>query len=213
MNRELKKWLKRVAVAVVVVFAVMWLTWPVLGSKLTMLVPVEKELHSYQKKAMPVENNLLLAYGNLERDPSDREQVDEILKQSEKLLAINQQYWVDGKGQPFFQRTMYTLRGMEQPEDYLPTWPGPQDPQGQAMLTDMRADTATLAVQSWAMMESGNTLASTMIATFGDGAPVTQGQLEATASVVKEARAARENAEFVYKRWKGNYRPPLSIFR
>jgi hypothetical protein len=213
MNRELKKWLKRVAVAVVVVFAVMWLTWPWVGSKLTMLVPVEKELHSYQKKAMPVENNLLLAYRNLEQDPSDRDQVDEILKQSEQLLAINQEYWVDGKGQPFFQRTMYTLRGMEQPEDYLPNWPGPEDPEGQAMLADMRSDTATLAVQSWTMMESGNTLASTMIATFGDGAPVTQGQLEATAPVVKEARAARENAEFVYKRWKGNYRPPLSIFR
>lgn len=183
------------------------------GSKLSMLVPVEKELHSYQKTAMPVENSLLQAYTLLEQNPSEREHVEEILKQSEELLEINQLYWVDGKGQPFFQRTMYTVRGMEQPADFLPTWPGPDDPEGQAMLVDMRSDTATLAVMSWNMKEAGNALATQMIATFGDGSAVTQGLLEATAPAVAEARRTREDAEFVYKRWKGNYRPPLSLFR
>lgn len=213
MKRELNKWLKRVAVTIAAVFVVVWLTWPLVGSKLTMLVPVEKELHVYQKKAMPVENSLLQAYGLLEKEPADREHVDEILKQSQKLLEINQHYWVEGKGQPFFQRTMYAVRFMEQPADFLPTWPGPNDSEGQSMLTEMRPDTATLAVRSWEMKEAGNVLATQMIATFGDGAPVTQGLLDATAAVVQEARDTREGAEFVYKRWKGNYRPPLSFLR
>ncbi len=195
------------------VFAVMWITWPQIGSKLSMLTPVEKELHSYQKKAMPVENQLLLAYDNLQSEPEDRQNVDEVLKQSEKLLAINQKFWVDGKGQPFFQRTMYTIRFMDQPDDFLPSWPGPDEAEGRAMLADMRADTATLAVMSWAMKEAGNTLAETMLATFGNGATVTQESIASVADVVQEARDTRSSAEFVYKRWKGNYRPPLSLFR
>jgi len=70
-----------------------------------------------------------------------------------------------------------------------------------------------LAVKSWEMQESGNALANELLATFGDGAAVTQESLTATAPAVAEARKSLGDAEFVYKRWKGNYRPPFSFLR
>ena len=77
----------------------------------------------------------------------------------------------------------------------------------------MRSDTATLAVKSWDMIESGNALAGDLLATFGDGGAVTQRSLAATAPAVAEASKAIGDADFVYKRWKGNYRPPFSFLR
>lgn len=191
----------------------MWFTWPWVGSKLTWLVPVEKELHQYMKKAMPVEQELLQAYTNLEREPDNPEHVEEILALSEELLAVNQHYWVEGKGQPFFQRTMYTIRFMEQPDDVLPNWPGPEDPEGKAMLGEWASDTGSLAVYAWGFKEDGNALATQMIAAFGDAPVVTKDTLDGTLDTVQTARDSKARVQFIYKRWKGNYRPPLSLFR
>lgn len=189
-----------------------WIFWPQI-SKITMLVPVEKELHSYQKKAAPVEQSLLQAYGELEKEPTNRDLVETILEKSDQLLAVNEKYWVEGMGPSFLYTFMYRIRGMEVPAAYLPTWPGPEDPEGMAMLVGMRSDTATLAVKSWDMKESGNALASDLLATFGDGGAVTAESLAATAPAVAEASKAIGDADFVYKRWKGNYRPPFSFLR
>ncbi len=208
----MRKWLIRVLVAAVAVFVAIWAFWPWV-SQLTMLVPSEKELHSYQKKAQPAEQKLLQAYDMLVKDPADEEQLAEILKQSTKLLEINQRYWVEGMQQPIYRRFMYKIRFMEPPPAYLPTWPGPKDPQGQVMLSEQRDDTASLLVYSWYAKEDSNALASQMLATFGDGAPVTQDSLSATADVVATAKASKGNADYVYKKWKGNYRPPLSFLR
>ena len=208
----MRKWLPRIAVVCAVLFVVFWIFWPQI-SRVTMLVPVEKELHSYQKQAAPVEQSLLQAYGELEKEPANRDHVDVILEKSDELLAINEEYWVEGMGPSFFYTFMYQIRGMEIPEAYLPTWPGPEDPEGMAMLVGMRSDTATLAVKSWEMQQSGNALANELLATFGDGAAVTQEALAATAPAVAEATKSMGDAEFVYKRWKGNYRPPFSFLR
>ncbi len=209
----MRKWLIRSLLVVVAVFVVLWATWP-WTSQLTWLVPVEKELHSYMKKAQPVEQTILQQYDLLAKDPADREHVDTIIEQSEQLLAINERYWVEGKGQPWYRAFMYEIRGMEQPEDYLPTWPGPKDPEGKAMLVDdMRSDTGSLAVYAWNMKEAGNVLAAQMIETFGSGTAVTQETFNSTSEAVSSARAANAGVDFVYKKWKGNYRPPLSLFR
>lgn len=208
----MRKWLPRVVVAIVAAFVVLWIFWPQI-SRLTMLVPVEKELHSYQKKAAPVEQSLLQTYGELEQEPANRDHVEAILEKSEKLLAINEKYWVEGMEPNVFYAFMYRIRGMEAPEAFLPTWPGLDDPEGMAMVSDMRADTATLVVKSWQMKEAGNALANELLVTFGDGAAVTQEALAATAPAVAKARTSVGDADFVYKRWKGNYRPPLSVFR
>jgi hypothetical protein len=207
-----RKWLIRVFVAAVAVFAVMWVFWPWV-SQITMLVPSEKELHSYQKRVQPVEQKLLQAYDMLAKDPTDQEQLAEILKQSNKLLGINQRYWVEGMRQPWYRRFMFKIRFMEPPPAYLPTWPGPKDPEGQAMLAEQRDDTATLMVYSWNQKEDSNALASQMLATFGDGSPVTQDALSATADVVAKAKTSKGDADYVYMKWKGNYRPPLSFLR
>lgn len=209
----MRKWLPRIAVVLAVGFVVFWIFWPQI-SQITMLVPVEKELHSYQKKAAPVEQSLLQEYGQLERDLTDSaENVEKILEKSEELLAINEQYWVQGMEPNVFYAFMYRIRGMEAPEAFLPTWPGPDDSEGMAMLAGMRPDTATLAVKSWQMMEAGNAVASEFLVTFGDGGEATAESLTATAPVVKEARQSVGDADFVYKRWKGNYRPPFSFLR
>ena len=208
----MRKWLPRIAVVCAVLFVVFWIFWPQI-SRVTMLVPVEKELHSYQKQAAPVEQSLLQAYGELEKEPANRDHVDVILEKSDELLAINEEYWVEGMGPSLFYTFMYRIRGMEIPEAFLPTWPGPEDPEGVVMLVGMRADTATLAVKSWEMQQSGNALANDLLATFGDGAAVTQEALAATAPAVAEATKSMGDAEFVYKRWKGNYRPPFSFLR
>lgn len=209
----MRKWLIRVLVVAVAAFALLWATWP-WSSQVTWLVPVEKELHSYMKKAQPVEQDLIQQYDLLAKDHGDRDHVDKILEDSEKLLAINQRYWVEGKGQPWYRAFMYRIRGMEQPQDYLPTWPGPYDPDGKAMMSaDMAADTATLASYAWIYKNTGNEMASRMIATFSGGAAVTQDDFTATADVVKAARDAKGSADYVYKKWKGNYRPPLSFLR
>jgi hypothetical protein len=214
-----RRWPIRVLVVVAVVFAAMWFTWPWVGSKLTWLVPAEKELHQYLKKAMPVEQELLQAHKNLEDDLEDnsvnreQEHVEEILELSEKLLAVNEHYWVEGKGQPFFQRTMYTIRFVDQPDDFLPNWPGPDDPEGKAMLRELASDTGSLAVYAWGFKEDGNAMARQMIATFGDAPVATTDIIVGTRDIVQRARDSKGRVQYVYKRWKGNYRPPLSLFR
>lgn len=207
-----RKWLIRIFIVAVGVFVLLWAAWP-WASQISWLVPSEKELHSYMKKAGPVEVTLLQQYGLLEKDPGNREYVDEIVKQSEELLALNQYYWVDGKKQPWYRAFMYTIRGMDQPAAYLPTWPGPESLEGKEMLVAQASDTATLMVMAWGMKEAGNAVASQMLTTLGDSSPVTQETLASTGPVVTEARTTKGDADFVYKRWKGNYRPPLSIFR
>jgi hypothetical protein len=208
----LRKWLPRIAVVCAVGFVVFWIFWPQI-SKVSQLIPVEKELHSYQKQAAPVEQSLLQAYGELEKEPANRDLVEVILEKSADLLAVNEEYWVEGMGPSFFYAFMYQIRGMEVPAAYLPTWPGPEDPEGMAMLVSMRSDTATLAVKSWEMREAGDALAGELLATFGDGSAVTAESLAATAPAVEEARKSIGDADFVYKRWKGNYRPPFSFLR
>ena len=209
----MRKWLPRIAVAIAAGFVIFWIFWPQI-SKITMLVPVEKELHSYQKKAAPVEQSLLQAYGQLEQDTTDpAEHVELILEKSNELLAINEQYWVEGMEPNVFYAFMYRIRGMQAPEAFLPTWPGPDDSEGMAMLVGMRSDTATLAVKSWQMMEAGNAVAEECLVTFGEGGTVTAESMAATAPVVKVARKSVGDADFVYKRWKGNYRPPFSFLR
>jgi hypothetical protein len=195
-----------------VFFVVLWVFWP-WASQITMLVPSEKELHSYQKKAQPVEQKLIQAYDMLAKDMTDQEQLDELLKQSGKLLEINEQYWVVGMQQPIYRRFMYKIRFMEPPPAYLPTWPGPKDPEGQAMLAQQREDTATLLVYSWNEKEAANAAAAQVIAVFGDGSPVTSESFSATADAMIAARTSKGDADYVYKKWKGNYRPPLSLFR
>ena len=116
-------------------------------------------------------------------------------------------------GQPFFQRTMYTIRFMEQPDDVLPNWPGPEDPEGKAMLGEWASDTGSLAVYAWGFKEDGNALATQMIAAFGDAPVVTKDTLDGTLDTVQTARDSKARVQFIYKRWKGNYRPPLSLFR
>lgn len=209
----MRKWLIRVALVAVGLFVVLWATWP-WASQVTWLVPVEKELHSYMKKAQPVEQDLIQQYDLLAKDYADREHVDKILEDSEKLLAINEQYWVEGKGQPWYRAFMYSIRGMDQPEDYLPTWPGPYDADGKIMMVnDMASDTATLASYAWIYKDTGNELANQMIQTFSGGAAVTQADFAASADAVQAARDAKASADYVYKKWKGNYRPPLSFMR
>lgn len=207
-----RKWIIRVLVAAVALFAVVWVFWPWV-SQLTQLVPAEKELHSYQKKAQPVEQALLQAYDRLAENPADAERAAEIVKQSNKLLEINERYWVKGMEQPWYRRFMFAIRFMEPPPAYLPTWPGPKDPEGRAMLAEQRDDTATLLVYVWNAKEDANALASKMLAAFGDGSPVTQDALSATADVVAAAKASKASADYAYRKWKGNYRPPLSFLR
>jgi hypothetical protein len=206
----LRKWLPRIAVVLVTGFVIFWIFFPQI-SKFTMLVPVEKELHAYQKEAAPVEQSLLQAYGLLEEEPTNRGNLEVVLEKSDQLLAINNQYWVEGMGPTTFDTFMYRIRGMEAPEDFLPTWPGPDDPEGLAMLSGMRSDTATLAVESWQMKDAGNAFADELLATFGDAEAVTAEALAATAPAAAKARKSVGDADFVYKRWKGNYRPPFSL--
>lgn len=197
---------------VVAGFALLYVFRP-WASQVTWLVPPEKELHAYMKKAEPVENDLIMQYDLLAKDHTDPENLSKILKDSEKLLAINEQYWVEGMGQPWYRDFMFTIRGMDQPADYLPGWPGPYDPDGKAMMADMRSDTASLAAYAWNMKETGNAFATQVMETFGDGSEVTQDDFTATADAAQAARDRRGDAAYVYKRWKGNYRPPLSFLR
>jgi len=141
-------------------FALLWATWP-WSSQITWLLPVEDELHSYMKKTQPLEADILGERAQLAAGDTAREHMDKILKDSEELLALNEEYWVQGKEQPWFRAFMYKIRGMEQPPAYLPSWPGPKDPEGkQMMVTDMPADTATLAAYAWQMKEASNALAT-----------------------------------------------------
>ncbi len=208
----MRKWLPRILAAVAIVFAAVWAFYPWV-SQLSMLTPCEAELHTYERKIGMSEPKLVQAYDMLAKDPTDQNQLAEVIKQSKAVLATNEEFWVTGMPQPIWKRFMYKIRFMEPPAAYLPTWPGPKTDEGKVMMAGEREDTATLMAYAWNQKEDGNAMASQLLATFDDGSPATQEEVLATADVVATAKASKGSAEYVYKKWKGNYRPPLSIFR
>lgn len=202
-----------VVVVVAAVVGLLVITWPSLGSKVTMLTPPENELHHYMKTALRAENDLIIDYRALEQHPDDRDQVGDVLKQAEKLQKINKAYWEDGMRPSIFRRVMNRLSGTQPPPAFLPTWPGPDTGAGKAAMADMRMDTATLAVKAWRMREAADVLTKAVASEYGDGGAATKAALAAVNPSLTDARETRAYANEVYKRWKGNYRPPLSILR
>jgi hypothetical protein len=195
---------------VIVVMAVpFWYFWPQI-SQIGMLSPPEKELHGYFKDSFPPVRASMQTFEQLQKDPLNAELREDLVKSSDEVLNVNHEYWeVGAAGESVIRRFMNKIRGVDsQSERFLATWEGPeQDPDA---LDSMRDDTRTLAYHSWYYKEDSNRFAQDVLSKLAD-APGQEASMEEVSDDLKELRESHGQSDFIYRKWKGSYRPPLSM--
>jgi hypothetical protein len=195
---------------VVVVMAVpFWYFWPQI-SQIGMLSAPEKELHGYFKNSFPPVRASMQEFEQLQKDPSNAELREDLVKSSEEVLSVNHEYWVVGSaGESVIRRVMNKIRGVDAESDrFLATWEGPEkDPDA---LDSMRDDTRTLAYHSWYYKEDSNRFAEDVLSKLAD-APGQEASMQEVSDDLKELKESHGQSDFIYRKWKGSYRPPLSM--
>jgi hypothetical protein len=194
------------------VFAVGFYFWWPQISKLGMLTPAESELHSYMKQGLRAEREALQQFKRLQSDPGNAEIAAKLNKLGDKMQAVNDEYWVDGTGGiSAARKAMNRIRGLEDPRgEFLTTWAGPE--QDLAALDPMRTDTRTLAYHAWYIKEDGNNFAGELDTLLADGPPGEGAELQKAAKLAETCWLSIDRGDFIYRKWKGSFRSPLSTF-
>lgn len=201
---------KKVLLVILILVFGLYYYWPQL-SRLNILSLKEQEVHGYLKEIIPAMRSALQKFKQLDEEPVNATFAAELGNLSDEILTINVKYWkIGSRSQTFIRILINKVRGSKNLEtSFLAHWRGPdKDPEA---LNNMRMDTRTLIYRAWVIKESGNKLAKGLQNMLVGWEPAGKNStLEATA-LVETCWRSLGDVDQVYRRWKGNYRPPFSF--
>ena len=197
---------KRIILLSLLVILTIWYYWPKISS-LNILSPVEQELHGYLKEIIPAVRSGLQKFKELDNDPANAAFATDLVRLSDEILGINEKYWkIGSRSKTFIRILINKVRGnQEEIPSFLVHWKGPE--KELEALDEMRIDTRTLIYRAWEIKENSNKLAKKLKDLLREGGNSTQ---EATA-LVDTCWRSLADVDQVYRRWKGNFRPPFSF--
>jgi hypothetical protein len=201
---------KKVLLIILLLVLGLYYLWPQIGG-LNILSLKEQEVHGYLKEILPAVRSTLQKFKQLDEDPVNATFPAELGNLSDEILTINVKYWeIGSRSQTFVQMLINKVRGSKDQEtSFLAHWRGPE--KDAEALNDMRMDTRTLIYRAWVIKESSIKLAQgmqNMLAGWESAGK--NSTLEATA-LVETCWRSLGDVDQVYRRWKGNYRPPFSF--
>lgn len=201
---------KKVLLIILILVLGLYYYWPQI-SRLNILSLKEQEVHGYLKEIIPAVRSTLQKFKQLDEYPVNATFAAELGNLSDEILTINVKYWkIGSRSQTFVRILINKVRGGgNQETSFLAHWRGPEiDPES---LNNMRMDTRTLIYRAWVIKESSNKLSKGLQYIFEGREPAGKNStLEATA-LVETCWRTLGDVDQVYRRWKGNYRPPFSF--
>lgn len=201
---------KKVLLIILILVLGLYYYWPQI-SRLNILSLKEQEVHGYLKEIIPAVRSTLQKFKQLDEDPVNATFLAELGNLSDEILTINVKYWkIGSRSQTFVRILINKVRGGgNQETSFLAHWRGPEkDPES---LNNIRMDTRTLIYRAWVIKESSNKLSKGLQNILEGREPAGKNStLEATA-LVETCWRTLGDVDQVYRRWKGNYRPPFSF--
>jgi hypothetical protein len=184
--------------------------WPQI-SRVNILSPKEQEVHGYLKEMIPAVRKTLQKFKQLEEEPVNAAFAAELGDLSDDILTINVKYWeIGSRSQTFVRMLINKVRGSkDQKTSFLAHWRGPEkDPES---LDNMRMDTRTLFYRAWVIKESGDKLAKGLQNMLVGWDPAGKNSTREATALVETSWRSLGDVDQVYRRWKGNFRPPFSF--
>lgn len=200
-------------ISAVIIFG-LYYYWPYI-SKLNILSPKEQEVHGYLKEIIPAVRSALQKFkqldNDLDNDPANANFAADLGKLSDEILTINEKYWKKGSRRQTFVRILINkVQGRKEEDIYFLThWQGPEkDPES---LDELRMDTRTLIYRAWQMKEISYKLAKELQNMLRGWEPEGKHSTPEATTIVETCWKTLSDVDQVYRRWKGNFRPPFSF--
>lgn len=170
-------------------------------------------MHGYLKEIIPAVRSTLQKLKQLDEDPAKGTFVGELGSLSDEILNINGRYWKTKTmhGTETFVRILSNkVRGRkEKAISFLAHWQGPeQDPDS---LYKLRIDTRTLIYRAWEIKENSNKLANKLKNLLRGWKAKGKHSTQEITTIIETCWRTLGDVDQVYRRWKGNYRPPFSF--
>jgi hypothetical protein len=201
---------KKIFFIILVIILGLYYYWPKI-SNLNILSPTEQELHGYLKEIIPAVRSALQKFKQLDNDPANATFAADLGKLSDEILTINERYWKTGSKSETFVRILINkvLGSKEKDVSFLAHWKGPQkEPE---ILDNVRMDTRTLIYRSWELKENSNRLAEKLKNLLRGREPTGKNSTQDAVPLVDSTWRCLGDVDHIYRKWKGNYRPPLSF--
>ncbi len=172
-------------------------------------------MHGYLKEVIPAVRSALQKFkqldNDLDNDPENANFAADLGKLSDEILTINEKYWKKGSRRQTFVRIIINkVQGRKEEDIYfLVHWQGPEkDPES---LDELRMDTRTLIYRAWQMKETSNKLAKELQNMLRGWEPEGIHSTPEATALVETCWKTLADVDQVYRRWKGNFRPPFSF--
>ena len=202
---------KKIFFIILVIILGLYYYWPKI-SNLNILSPKEQELHGYLKEIIPAVRSALQKFKQLDKEPANVTFVADLGKLSDEILTINERYWKTGsKSETFVRILINKVQGSKEKDvSFLAHWKGPEkEPE---ILDNVRMDTRTLIYRSWELKENSNYLAKELKNLLRRGwEPTGKNSTQEAIPMVDSSWRCLGDVDHIYRKWKGNFRLPLSF--
>jgi len=201
---------KKIFFIILVIILGLYYYWPKI-SNLNILSPKEQELHGYLKEIIPAVRSALQKFKQLDKEPANVTFAADLGKLSDEILTINERYWKTGRRSETFVRILINkVQGSKEKDvSFLANWKGPQkEPE---ILDNVRMDTRTLIYRSWELKENSNDLAKELKNLLRGWEPTGKNSTQGVIPVVDNSWRCLGAVDHIYRKWKGNFRLPLSF--
>lgn len=202
---------KKIFFIILVIILGLYYYWPKI-SNLNILSPKEQELHGYLKEIIPAVRSALQKFKQLDKEPANVTFAADLGELSDEILTINERYWKTGsKSETFVRILINKVQGSKEKDvSFLAHWKGPEkEPE---ILDNVRMDTRTLIYRSWELKENSNYLAKELKNLLRRRwEPTGKNSTQEAIPMVDSSWRCLGDVDHIYRKWKGNFRLPLSF--